>query len=172
MNNFGGKVAFIWSVADRLRDAFMRSKYPDVILPLTVLRRLDCVLEPSKERVLTAHGPYPQCRCLPWADAGFIGIRRARIDTALISWVGEVLRSRQGCPMEAYSNGGGATSSSQAAAHSGPLQSVNNEFSFVSILGTANRSDRYGNSTLPLASIVPFTGLPVRSDLTCCEIRR
>ena len=34
MNNFGEKVAFIWSVADLLRDAFKRSKYPDVILPL------------------------------------------------------------------------------------------------------------------------------------------
>jgi hypothetical protein len=37
MNNFGEKVASIWSVADLLRDAFKRSKYPDVILPLTVL---------------------------------------------------------------------------------------------------------------------------------------
>jgi type I restriction enzyme M protein len=55
MNNFGEKVAFIWSVADLLRDAFKRSKYPDVILPLTVLRRLDCVLEPSKDKVLAAY---------------------------------------------------------------------------------------------------------------------
>ena len=55
MNNFGDKVSFIWSVADLLRDAFKRSKYPDVILPLTVLRRLDCVLEPTKDKVLAAH---------------------------------------------------------------------------------------------------------------------
>ena len=48
MDGFSGKVAFIWSVADLLRDAFKRSKYQDVILPLTVLRRIDCVLEPSK----------------------------------------------------------------------------------------------------------------------------
>ena len=56
MNNFGDKVTFIWSVADLLRDAFRRSKYPDVILPFTVLRRLDCVLEPTKAKVLEAHG--------------------------------------------------------------------------------------------------------------------
>jgi type I restriction enzyme M protein len=56
MNNFGEKVTFIWGVADLLRDAFRRSKYPDVILPLTVLRRIDCVLEPTKEAVLKAHG--------------------------------------------------------------------------------------------------------------------
>ena len=55
MKNFGEKVSFIWSVADLLRDSFRRGKYPDVILPLTVLRRLDCVLEPTKEKVLTKY---------------------------------------------------------------------------------------------------------------------
>ena len=55
MNNFGDKVPFIWSVADLLRDSFKRAKYPDVILPLTVLRRLDCVLEPTKAKVLETH---------------------------------------------------------------------------------------------------------------------
>ncbi|RLG22345.1 SAM-dependent DNA methyltransferase, partial [Methanosarcinales archaeon] len=53
MNNFSEKINFIWSVADEvLRDDFKRSKYPDVILPFTVLRRLDCVLAPTKSRVL------------------------------------------------------------------------------------------------------------------------
>jgi type I restriction enzyme M protein len=56
MENCGEKVAFIWSVADLLRDAFKRSKSPDVILPLTVLRRLDCVLEPTKDKVLEVYG--------------------------------------------------------------------------------------------------------------------
>ncbi|MEN6458198.1 MAG: class I SAM-dependent DNA methyltransferase [Thermoguttaceae bacterium] len=56
MDNFGEKVTFIWGVADLLRDAFKRSKYPDVILPFTVLRRIDCVLEPTKKAVLTTHG--------------------------------------------------------------------------------------------------------------------
>ena len=45
-------VSFIWSVADLIRDTFKRGKYQDVILPLTVLRRLDCVLAPTKEKVL------------------------------------------------------------------------------------------------------------------------
>ncbi len=45
-------VSFIWSVADLIRDTFKRGKYQDVILPLTVLRRLDCVLEPTREKVL------------------------------------------------------------------------------------------------------------------------
>jgi type I restriction enzyme M protein len=43
---------FIWSVADLLRGDFKQSEYGKVILPFTVLRRLDCVLEPTKEAVL------------------------------------------------------------------------------------------------------------------------
>ena len=44
---------FLWSVADDvLRDLYVRGKYRDVILPMTVLRRLDAVLEPTKQKVL------------------------------------------------------------------------------------------------------------------------
>jgi type I restriction enzyme M protein len=50
--NHGEIVSFIWGVADLIRDTFKRGKYQDVILPLTVLRRLDCVLAPTKEKVL------------------------------------------------------------------------------------------------------------------------
>ncbi len=45
-------VSFLWGVADLIRDTFKRGKYQDVILPLTVLRRLDCVLAPTKAKVL------------------------------------------------------------------------------------------------------------------------
>lgn len=44
---------FIWGIADDvLRDLYVRGKYRDVILPMTVLRRLDALLEPTKEAVL------------------------------------------------------------------------------------------------------------------------
>jgi type I restriction enzyme M protein len=47
-------VSFIWGIADDcLRDVYVRGKYRDVILPMTVIRRLDAVLEPTKEAVLT-----------------------------------------------------------------------------------------------------------------------
>lgn len=52
MNNFGEKVSFIWSVADLLRGPYRPNQYKDVMLPLTVLRRLDCVLGPTKAKVL------------------------------------------------------------------------------------------------------------------------
>jgi len=46
-------VSFIWSIADDvLRDIFVRGKYRDIILPFTVLRRLDVLLVPTKEKVL------------------------------------------------------------------------------------------------------------------------
>ncbi|MGD0273088.1 MAG: class I SAM-dependent DNA methyltransferase [Gaiellaceae bacterium] len=44
--------AFIWSVADLLRGDYKQSEYGKVILPMVVLRRLDCVLEPTKSAVL------------------------------------------------------------------------------------------------------------------------
>jgi len=51
VNNFGEKVSFIWSVADLLRGPYRPNQYKDVMLPMTVLRRLDCVLEPTKDKV-------------------------------------------------------------------------------------------------------------------------
>ena len=51
VTNFNEKVDFIWSVADLLRGDYKQSEYQKVILPLTVIRRLDCVTKPTKEEV-------------------------------------------------------------------------------------------------------------------------
>ncbi|MBU1152783.1 type I restriction-modification system subunit M [bacterium] len=51
-HNFQEKVNFIWSIADLLRGDYKQAEFQDVILPLTILKRLDDVLEPTKERVL------------------------------------------------------------------------------------------------------------------------
>ena len=45
-------VSFIWQMADLLRGIYKPHKYKDVMLPLIVLRRLDCVLKSTKEKVL------------------------------------------------------------------------------------------------------------------------
>lgn len=47
--------AFIWSVADLLHGDYKQSEYGKVILPFTVLRHLNCVLESTKETVLAEH---------------------------------------------------------------------------------------------------------------------
>src|ERR1700742_1298830 len=58
MPNENGQInwiaGFIWGIADDvLRDIYVRGKYRDVILPMTVIRRLDAVLEPTKREVLS-----------------------------------------------------------------------------------------------------------------------
>lgn len=55
MENFSARANFLWSIADLIRDVFKRGKYQDVILPFTVLRRIDCVLEPTRQEVLETH---------------------------------------------------------------------------------------------------------------------
>jgi len=52
MKNFREKADLIWKVADLLRGDYKQSDYGKVILPMTVLRRLDCVLSPTKQKVL------------------------------------------------------------------------------------------------------------------------
>jgi type I restriction enzyme M protein len=47
--------SLIWSVAELLRGDYKQSDYGKVILPFTVLRRLDCVLEPTKKAVLAEY---------------------------------------------------------------------------------------------------------------------
>lgn len=55
--------AFIWSVADLLRGDFKQSQYGRVILPFTLLRRLECELEPTKLAVLAAAREHHLVRC-------------------------------------------------------------------------------------------------------------
>ena len=53
--NINEQANFIWSIADLLRGDFKQSEYGKVILPFTVLRRFDCVLAPSKAKILEAN---------------------------------------------------------------------------------------------------------------------
>jgi type I restriction enzyme M protein len=52
--------SFIWSVADLLRGDYKQSEYGRVILPFTVLRRLDCVLEPPSRPCWPSSTPRPR----------------------------------------------------------------------------------------------------------------
>ena len=58
---------FIWNIADSvLRDPFVRGKYRDVMLPMTVIHRLDAVLELTKQRVLSEK-KWPPIQMDTWA---------------------------------------------------------------------------------------------------------
>ena len=52
--------SFVWSIAEILRGDFKQSEYGRVILPFVVMRRLDCILEPSKSAVLNAAKGLPE----------------------------------------------------------------------------------------------------------------
>lgn len=52
MQNFGEKINFIWKIAELLRGPYKPEKYGDVILPMAVLRRFDCLLEATKDAVI------------------------------------------------------------------------------------------------------------------------
>jgi type I restriction enzyme M protein len=76
MGNFQERANFIWQVADDiLRGVFKNYEYGDVVLPFTVLRRLDCVLEPTKEQVI---GDYERFQGLPEAQLSPILFRASR----------------------------------------------------------------------------------------------
>jgi len=65
-------VSFIWSIADDcLRDVYVRGKYRDVILPMVVLRRLDALLEPTKDKVMEELSfQKDEAKFTEWDDAG------------------------------------------------------------------------------------------------------
>ena len=46
---------FIWSIANKLRGVYMPDKYGDVIIPMTIIRRFECALEKTKEKVVKQH---------------------------------------------------------------------------------------------------------------------
>jgi type I restriction enzyme M protein len=60
MTNFSAQISFIWSIAEILRGSYKQSEYGRVVLPFTVLRRLDCVLAPSKDKVLAQAKDLPK----------------------------------------------------------------------------------------------------------------
>src|SRR5690606_1913134 len=55
LTNFQDKVNFIWSIAELLRGPYKKEQYGDVVLPMAVLRRFDCVLAETKQEVLEKH---------------------------------------------------------------------------------------------------------------------
>ena len=50
--NHSQTAAFLWSIADLLRGDFKQSQYGRIILPFTLLRRMECVLAPTKDEVI------------------------------------------------------------------------------------------------------------------------
>lgn len=63
--NISEKAALIWAIADKLTGVYEPHEYGEVILPLTVIRRFDCILEDTKDAVLDK---YESVKTLPMKD--------------------------------------------------------------------------------------------------------
>ena len=63
--NVSEKAALIWAIADKLTGVYKPHEYGEVILPLTVIRRFDCILADTKDAVLEK---YEQVKALPMRD--------------------------------------------------------------------------------------------------------
>lgn len=60
MQNFNEKINLIWQIAESLRGIYKPEKYGDIILPLCVIRRFDCILETKKDEVLEIYEEYKE----------------------------------------------------------------------------------------------------------------
>ena len=64
------EVNFIWSIANKLRGTYQSDKYKDVIIPMVIIRRFECALEPTKQKVVDQYKTNPitqqkQCTAFP-----------------------------------------------------------------------------------------------------------
>lgn len=92
-------VSFIWGIADdMLRDLFKRGKYPDVILPMCVLRRLDAVLEPTKKAVLETKEMLDMAGITEQSAALCDAAKQAFFNTSKFTLQGRYASQRRGRP--------------------------------------------------------------------------
>jgi type I restriction enzyme M protein len=130
-------VSFIWGIADDvLRDLFKRGKYPDVILPMCVLRRLDAVLEPTKKDVLETKAMLDAAGIVEQRAALGHAARQAFYNTSKFTLRDLKSRASQQqllADFEDYLNG-----------FSQNVQDILENFKFRNQLSTLSRSDSLG----------------------------
>ena len=138
-------VSFIWNIADDvLRDVFVRGKYRDVILPMCVLRRLDAVLEPTKQAVLD------QKKILD--DAGIVGLDdqgRPAQHGALCAAAGQAFYNTSGFRLRDFKARGNqqqlkADFEAWLDGFSPNVQDILANFEFRHVLGRLSRNDALG----------------------------
>jgi type I restriction enzyme M protein len=130
-------VSLIWGIADDvLRDLFKRGKYPDVILPMCVIRRMDAVLEPTKQAVLDAKSMLDKAHITEQQAALKDAAGQAFYNTSKFTLRDLTSRGNQQqllADFEDYLNG-----------FSPNVQDILENFKFRNQLGTLSRSDSLG----------------------------
>ena len=130
-------VSFIWGIADDvLRDLFKRGKYPDVILPMCVIRRMDAVLEPTKQKVLDTKKMLDEARITEQSAALCAAAGQAFYNTSRFTLRDLKSRGTQQqllADFEDYLNG-----------FSSNVQDIIENFKFRNQLTTLSRADALG----------------------------
>ena len=130
-------VSFIWGIADDvLRDLFKRGKYPDVILPMCVLRRFDAVLEPTKKAVLETKQMLDEAKIVEQRAALCDASGQAFYNTSKFTLRDLMSRGSQQqllADFEDYLNG-----------FSPNVQDILNNFKFRNQLATLSKADALG----------------------------
>jgi type I restriction enzyme M protein len=130
-------VSFLWGIADDvLRDLFKRGKYPDVILPMCVIRRMDAVLEPTKKQVLDAKAMLDEAHITGQRDALCAAAGQAFYNTSKFTLRDLASRGSQQqllADFEDYLNG-----------FSPNVQQILDNFKFRNQLPTLSKADALG----------------------------
>ena len=130
-------VSFIWGIADDvLRDLFKRGKYPDVILPMCVLRRFDAVLEPTKQAVLEAKSMLDKAGITAQHEALCAAAKQAFYNTSPYTLKDLASRASQQqlkADFEAYLDGFSAN-----------VQDILENFKFRNQISTLSKADALG----------------------------
>jgi type I restriction enzyme M protein len=144
---------FIWGIADDvLRDLYVRGKYRDVILPMTVLRRLDAVLEPTKQAVLDLKASLDAAKIVHQDPALRQGAGQAFYNTSKFTLRDLQSRASQQklrADFEAYLDG-----------FSPNVQDILENFEFRNQIPRLSKADALG--TLIGKFLSPDTTLPIR----------
>ena len=149
---------FIWSVSDDvLRDLYVRGKYRDVILPMTVLRRLDAVLEPTKAQVMEQKQFLDEAGLTDQDAALQLASEHAFYNTSPFTMRDLAARAAQQslrADFEAYLNG-----------YSPNVQDILDKFEFRNQLNRLTQSDTLGTLiTRFLSPDINLSPYPVKND--------
>ena len=140
---------FIWSISDDvLRDIYVRGKYRDVILPMTVLRRLDAVLEPTKQKVLDDKKFLDEARITDQDDVLRQASQHAFYNTSQFTMRDLAARATQQslrADFEAYLDG-----------YSPNVQDIIDRFQFRNQMHTLTASDTLGTMRTPKRHVFEF----------------
>lgn len=156
----------IWKIADLLRGPYRPKEYGQVILPFTVLRRMDCVLAGTKDAVLTAYARYqdsgvPLTAVLPQVGEAVVTTTRRATP-----WSGSATRTTSGPTCSTTSTGSPRTSATSSTSSTSPRRSSGSTSTTCCCSSPA--SSPGSQRSPPPVNACRGCGSPARAPRRCC----